>query len=147
MISNTPNACRQVLHGTMDFNSTEGRNPGVSLDEDALKIAAHKTGLFRRSGQQQQRRRVRKLISAHFRDLHSSSFPWSAFPRIKWIDWKSCPWMWSVDCLMRQTGQQNRQRPTKGFASAVAKRKFCHIDTSKALAEPEWKSFFASLQR
>ena len=147
VIPNTPQVCREVMAGSLEF--AKGTNPSVSLDEDILAVAAYRAGLLLHvdAPMRNHRRVARDAITEHFENLKSSNgytFPLECWPPEKLDRLEQLSWDLERQLFDASLKTEQEETHKQGFAETVAKKKFCHIDVNATLAQPEWQSFFAS---
>lgn len=154
IVPNASQICRDVQDGAMNFPSS--RNPSVSFDEDLLAVAAYRRGNLLGKWQEAKpgnRAVVRYAIAEYYRqELNnitkkaSSSY---TFPLICWSNNK----LKRLNDLSLQLERQlfsstwsdeQGVAHTHGFQEAWSKKKFCSIDTHKALRQEVWQRFFTS---
>lgn len=147
--------CNEVLRGTMDHG--EQANPSEELSYDLLAVEAYNQGLFR-------------VTDPSLYRTQRGTVGWKVQKRQERVLKKTAK-DFPVECLSNATLQrleqmsllmerklfisnkdnglskndwtdQDEQALRAGFQKAVAKRKYCHVDTKKVLADPEWRLFF-----
>jgi len=148
MIPDAPHICQEVIHGALEFPAA--RNPSVSLDEDALAVAAYEAGrlppVTPRKGHPS---KVRQAITLYFQQLQQRDggyeFPLECFSTEKLHRLEQLSQELEEQLFRGDTySEEDVQRHHEGFLKAVAKKKYCHVDTSAVLQQPEWQEFFAS---
>jgi hypothetical protein len=145
ILPNAPNSCQASL----DQSSKKGHmtNPSINLDYDLIAVDAVDRGMLgRRGGTKLDRRRVvRTLKQYHNEKLESRPLPLECVDQVS-LEAMLAESMRLERELVPDFYEAHEEQHRNNFWNAAAKNKFCSVNTTAVLIDPDWLSLFEQLK-
>jgi hypothetical protein len=140
ILPNAPNTCQTSLHQTKQQSS----NPSIPMDYQLIAVDAVDRGLLDQS-KFNRTQVVRILRQHHQKKLESRPLPLECMDQV------------SLEAFLAESMRLEREvvpdfyadheeQHRKSFWNAAAKNKFCSVNTTAVLIDPDWLSIFAQLE-
>jgi hypothetical protein len=141
ILPNAPNTCQASLNQTEEKNA----NPSKSLDYQLIAVDAVDRGLLEQS-KFNRTRVVQYLEQYHKEKLESRPLPLECMDQV------------SLEALLAESMRLERElvpdfyaaheeQHRKNFWNAAAKNKFCSVNTTAVLIDPDWLSLFCAIRK
>jgi len=149
VIRNAPHICSALKSGTTKMITPAGMsNPSVEFEYDILVMAAYKRGIvhsnpnktlvLRHQASTAAKQRQEQVLGKKAKDFPLLCFSNATLERFLNLSF-------TVEQNMFGYSMKQDQQHKKGFAEAVDKKKFCHVNATAVLENADWHSFLSSL--
>jgi hypothetical protein len=139
ILPNAPNTCQASLHQTNQQSS----NPSISMDYQLIVVDAVDRGLLDQS-KFNRPQVVRNLEQHHKQRLESRPLPLECMDQVT-LEAFLVESMRLERELVPDFYASHEEQHRKNFWNAAAKNKFCSVNTTAVLIDPDWLSLFAQL--
>jgi hypothetical protein len=117
-------------------------NPSLCLDHDILAVAAYQQGLV---SKKLKRRQVALAVEKFYEKLQSTHNRTISLPMVCLLQHEKDALLNRSLALERTVFHDDGDEEQHALVFAMARDKFCNVDTKEVLASKAWQIFFSSL--